>query len=186
MTDSQIILNGYEKKQIIEQNLNKCPICEQKLSISYLIILLQGQGRNFENETEEAITRMTNYCNTICFNCLKKFENENFIEVEHNKKKKMIKLNVIINKYCLKEAKKNIMNNNNFENELENGIDYSDAQHCICLPCFKKIKIKRTKKISEENYKVVGCNICGFNHLISDKEWNKYHKSDVCCKCSIF
>ena len=186
MTDSQIILNGYEKKQIIEQNLNKCPICEQKLSISYLITLLQEQGRNFENETEEAITRMTNYCNTICFNCLKKFENENFIEVEHNKKKKMIKLNVIINKYCLKEAKKNIMNNNNFENELENGIDYSDAQHCICLPCFKKIKIKRTKKISEENYKVVGCNICGFNHLISDKEWNKYHKSDVCCKCSIF
>ena len=186
MTDSQIILNGYEKKQIIEQNLNKCPICDQKISISYLILLLQEQGRNFENESEEAITRMTNYCNTICFHCQKKFDNENFVEVEHNKKKRMIKLNVIINKYCIKESKKNIMNNNNYENDLESGIDYSDAQHCICMSCYKKIKIKRVKKISEENFKVVGCNICGINHLINEKEWNKYYKSDVCCKCSIF
>ena len=74
---------------------------------------MQSQGRNFENENEEAITRMINYCNTICFNCEKKFENENDIEVEHNKKKIMIKLNVIINKHCLKEAKKNKINSEN-------------------------------------------------------------------------
>ena len=130
------------------------------------------------------MVRMGNYCNTICFNCLKKFENENVIEVEHNKKKKMIKLNIVINKHCISEAKKN--KNNNKENEFEYGIDYNDTPHCLCLPCFKKIKIKREKKIDGESYKVVGCNICGINHLIKDKDWNKYIKSDVCCKCEIF
>ena len=130
---------------------------------------------------------MANYCNTICFNCQKKFENENVVEVEHNQKKTMIKLNVIIDKHCLKEAKKNnIKNNNNYENEFEYGIDYNDTPHCICVPCFKKIKIKRIKQISEENYKVVGCNICGMNHLIKEKDWNKFIKNEVCCKCSIF
>ena len=183
ITDNQIILNGYEKKQIYEQNLDKCPICEQKININYLIMLLQGQGRIFESEIEEAITRMANYCNTICFNCEKKFDNENNIEVEHNKKKKLIKLNVIINKHCLKEAKKNNINN---DNEFENGIDYNDTQHCLCFSCYKKIKIKRIKEIKEENYKVVQCNICRVNHLIKEKEWNKYIKNDVCCKCNIF
>ena len=184
ITDNQIILNGYEKKQLYEQDINKCPICDQKINLDYLILLLQGQGRNFESESEEAMVRMGNYCNTICFNCLKKFENENVIEVEHNKKKKMIKLNVVINKHCISEAKKN--KNNNKENEFEYGIDYNDTPHCLCLPCFKKIKIKREKKIDGESYKVVGCNICGINHLIKDKDWNKYIKSDVCCKCEIF
>ena len=186
ITDNQIILNGYEKKQLSEQNLDVCPICQQKISLSYLLILLQSQGRNFENENEEAITRMINYCNTICFNCEKKFENENDIEVEHNKKKIMIKLNVIINKHCLKEAKKNKINSENYENEFENGIDYCETQHRLCVPCYKKIKIKRIKEINKENYKVVGCNICGVNHLISEKEWNKSMKNDVCCKCNIF
>ena len=65
ITDNQIILNGYEKKQLSEQNLDVCPICQQKISLSYLLILLQSQGRNFENENEEAITRMINYCNTV-------------------------------------------------------------------------------------------------------------------------
>ena len=173
---------GYEKKQLYEQDINKCPICDQKINLNYLILLLQGQGRNFESESEEAMVRMGNYCNTICFNCLKKFENENVIEVEHNKKKKMIKLNVVINKHCISEAKKN--KNNNKENEF--GIDYNDTPHCLCLPCFKKIKIKREKKIDGESYKGVGCNICGINHLIKDKDWNKFIKSDVCCKCEIF
>lgn len=179
ITDNQIILNGYEKKQLSEQNLDVCPICQQKISLSYLLILLQSQGRNFENENEEAITRMINYCNTICFNCEKKFENENDIEVEHNKKKIMIKLNVIINKHCLKEAKKNKINSENYENEFENGIDYSETQHRLCAPCYKKIKIKRIKEINKENYKVVGCNICGVNHLISEKEWNKIGRAHV-------
>jgi hypothetical protein len=188
ITNNQIILNGYEKKQLYEQDLDKCPLCEQKISLNYLIMLLQNQGRNFENENEEAITRMRNYCNNICFNCLKKFENENNIEVEHNKKKNIIKLNVIINKHCLKEAKKNKnkINNQNYEPEFENGIDYNDTHHCLCVQCYKKIKIKRIKKISEENFKVVECNICGVNHLISEKEWNKVIKSDVCCKCNVF
>ena len=183
ITDSQIILNGYEKKLLYEQNLDKCPICEQKVSINYLIMLLQEQGRNFENEIEEAIIRMANYCNTTCFNCEKKFENENFVEVEHNKKRIFLKLNVMINKHCLKDVKNKNINN---EIELQNGIDYNDSQHCICMPCYKKIKIKRTKVIQEVNYKVVGCNICGINHLIKESEWNKYNKSDVCCKCFIF
>ena len=188
ITNNQIILNGYEKKQLYEQDLDKCPLCEQKISLNYLIMLLQNQGRNFENENDEAITRMRNYCNNICFNCLKKFENENNIEVEHNKKKNIIKLNVIINKHCLKEAKKNKnkINNQNYEPEFENGIDYNDTHHCLCVQCYKKIKIKRIKKISEENFKVVECNICGVNHLISEKEWNKVIKSDVCCKCNVF
>ena len=186
ITKSQIILNGYEKKQLFEQDLDKCPLCEQKISLNYLIMLLQTQGRNFENETEEATIRMRDYCNSICFNCLKKFENENNIEVEHNKMKNKIKLNVTINKHCIKEAKKNKIINQNYENEFENGIDYNDTQHCLCAQCYKKIKIKRIKKISEENFKVVECNICGVNHLISEKEWNKVIKSDVCCKCNVF
>ena len=186
ITDNQIILNGYEKKLLYEQNLDKCPICEQKISINYLIMLLQEQGRNFESEIEEAIIRMANYCNIICFNCQKKFDNENLIEVEHNKNKRIIKLNVIINKHCLKEAKNNNINNDNFGNELEYGIDYNDSQHCICLACYKKIKIKRIKEIKEEKYKVVGCNICRINHLIKERDWNKYSKDGVCCKCYIF
>ena len=186
ITKSQIILNGYEKKQLFEQDLDKCPLCEQKISLNYLIMLLQTQGRNFENETEEAIIRMRDYCNSICFNCLKKFENENNIEVEHNKMKNKIKLNVTINKHCIKEAKKNKIINQNYENEFENGIDYNDTQHCLCAQCYKKIKIKRIKKINEENFKVVLCNICGVNHLINEKDWNKIIKSDVCCKCNIF
>ena len=187
ITNHQIILNGYEKKQLYEEKNDKCPMCGQRISLNYLLLLLQGQGRNFENENEEATIRMANYCNTICFNCQKKFENENVVEVEHNQKKTMIKLNVIIDKHCLKEAKKNnIKNNNNYENEFEYGIDYNDTPHCICVPCFKKIKIKRIKQISEENYKVVGCNICGMNHLIKEKDWNKFIKNEVCCKCSIF
>ena len=188
ITNSQIILNGYEKKQLYEQDLDKCPLCEQKISLSYLIMLLQTQGRNFENETEEAITRMSNYCQTICFNCLQKYGNEDNIEVEHNKNKKMIKLNVQINKHLIKEAKKNKNKNKdeNYENEYENGIDYNDAQHCLCIPCYKKVKIKRTKKLNEENYNVVGCNICGVNHLINIKDWNRVVKNDVCCKCDIF
>ena len=186
ITKSQIILNGYEKKQLFEQDLDKCPLCEQKISLNYLIMLLQTQGRNFENETEEATIRMRDYCNSICFNCLKKFENENNIEVEHNKKKNKIKLNVTINKHCIKEAKKNKIINQNYENEFENGIDYNDTQHCLCAQCYKKIKIKRIKKINEENFKVVLCNICGVNHLINEKDWNKIIKSDVCCKCNIF
>ena len=149
-------------------------------------MLLQTQGRNFENETEEATIRMRDYCNSICFNCLKKFENENNIEVEHNKMKNKIKLNVTINKHCIKEAKKNKIINQNYENEFENGIDYNDTQHCLCAQCYKKIKIKRIKKINEENFKVVLCNICGVNHLINEKDWNKIIKSDVCCKCNIF
>ena len=188
ITNNQIILNGYEKKQLYEQDLDKCPLCEQKISLSYLIMLLQTQGRNFENETEEAITRMSNYCQTICFNCLQKYGNEDNIEVEHNKNKKMIKLNVQINKHLIKEAKKNKNKNKdeNYENEYENGIDYNDAQHCLCIPCYKKVKIKRTKKLNEENYNVVGCNICGVNHLINIKDWNRVVKNDVCCKCDIF
>ena len=186
ITNNQIILNGYEKKQLYEQDLDKCPLCEQKISLNYLIMLLQTQGRTFETEDEEAITRMRNYCNSMCFNCLKKFENENNIEVEHNKKKNIIKLNVIINKHCIKEAKKNKINIQNYEGEFENGIDYNDTHHCICAQCYKKIKIKRIKKINEENYKVVECNICGINHLISEKEWNKVIKNDVCCKCIVF
>ena len=186
ITKSQIILNGYEKKQLFEQDLDKCPLCEQKISLNYLIMLLQTQGRNFENETEEATIRMRDYCNSICFNCLKKFENENNIEVEHNKMKNKIKLNVTINKHCIKEAKKNKIINQNYENEFENGIDYNDTQHCLCAQCYKKIKIKRIKKINEENFKVVLCNICGVNHLINEKDWNKIIKSDVCCKCNIF
>ena len=186
ITKSQIILNGYEKKQLFEQDLDKCPLCEQKISLNYIIMLLQTQGRNFENETEEATIRMRDYCNSICFNCLKKFENENNIEVEHNKMKNKIKLNVTINKHCIKEAKKNKIINQNYENEFENGIDYNDTQHCLCAQCYKKIKIKRIKKINEENFKVVLCNICGVNHLINEKDWNKIIKSDVCCKCNIF
>ena len=43
---------------------------------------------------------------------------------------------MVLNKYCLKEAKKN----NNNENEIEKGIDYNDIQHVLCYGCYKKIK----------------------------------------------
>ena len=79
-----------------------------------------------------------------------------------------------------------IKDRKNYENEYENGIDYNDAPHCLCIPCYKKVKIKRTKKLNEENYNVVGCNICGVNHLINIKDWNRVIKNDVCCKCDIF
>ena len=182
ITSGQIILNGYEKKDLNNKNKIVCPICDQKLDLNFLIMLLQSQGRNFENEYNEAILRMESYCQNICFNCLKKFSNENSIEVEHNKNKERLIINVVINKYCLKEAKKN----NNNENEIEKGIDYNDIQHVLCYGCYKKIKIKRNKEISDIMYNVIGCNICGINHYISEKDWNKYNKHDVCCKCNIF
>ena len=45
----------------------------------------------------------------------------------------------------------------------------------------------RTKlRGAEVEYKVITCNICSFKHYFNMKDWDKWNKSDACCKCIIF
>ena len=48
---------------------------------------------------------------------------------------------------------------------------------CECVVCKEHSQLKKEEG-DGESYKVVGCNICGINHLIKDKDWNKYIKSE--------
>ena len=184
VTNKQIILNGYEKFQSYNNDENKCPICEQNLNSQNLVILLKEKGRNFEVEYGEAKIRMRNYIKTICFLCGKKFDNDKSLEVSHNARRDLFSLSVMINKHCIKDSKKNIDNIVNIEKEKD--IDYSDTNHVICLSCYKKNKGVKVKKIENLQYKVLNCNICGIRHYISEKEWDKWNKHEVCCKCYIF
>ena len=183
ITNKQIILNGYEKMKLYNNDDNKCPICDQKLNSQYLALLLEGKGRDFEMEYNEAKIRMKNYIKTICFLCEKKFENHKSLEVEHNSKKEFFSLKVMINKHCINDTKKII---DNFNSEKEKEIDYCDSNHVVCLSCFKKNKTVKIKEIDNIQYKVFICNICGIRHYISVKEWDKWNKHEVCCKCNIF
>ena len=182
ITNDQIILNGYEKLQSSMEDTNKCPLCKKSLNLDYLVMLLKNKGRNFEIEYNEAKIRMKNYCKTLCFGCEKKITNGKSLEVSHNSKREMLQVNVMINKHCFKDSKKI----KNIDFEEENGIDYTDSPHIICFGCYKKNKNAKTKSIDEVEYKVITCNICGIRHYVSMKDWDKWHKSDVCCKCNIF
>ena len=182
ITNDQIILNGYEKLQSSMEDTNKCPLCKKSLNLDYLVMLLKNKGRNFEIEYNEAKIRMKNYCKTLCFGCEKKITNGKSLEVSHNSKREMLQVNVMINKHCFKDSKKI----KNIDFEEENGIDYTDSPHIVCFGCYKKNKNAKTKSIDEVEYKVITCNICGIRHYVSMKDWDKWHKSDVCCKCNIF
>ena len=103
---------------------------------------------------------MNNYCKTMCFDCTKKFTNEKSLEVGHNSKKEILRLNVMINKHCLKDLKKNIGE----DLDIVPGLDYSESQHVICYDCYKKNKDAKIKRINEVEYKVITCNICSFKH----------------------
>ena len=182
ITNNQIILNGYEKTQLSMNDTDKCPLCEKNLNLSFLVMQFEERGRNFEAEYNEAKVRMRNYCKTICYNCEKKFTNEKSLEVSHNSRRDMLQINVMINKHCLKDLKKN--NENNIE--MEKGIDYNDSLHVICLDCYKKDKNEKIKTIKEIEYKVIICNICGIKHYVNMRDWDRWKKNDVCCKCNIF
>ena len=184
LTDNQIILNGYEKNELYNNDSIKCPICDKNINLQNLIMLLEERGREFEEEYNEAKIRMKNYIKTLCFICKKKFENEKSLEVPHNSRRDLIHLNVMINKHCFKDYKKN--NDKNYDVEKENEIDYSNITHVICFNCYKKNKNSKIKEIDNVEYKVFSCNICGIRHYIKVKEWDKWNKHEVCCKCNIF
>jgi hypothetical protein len=150
-------------------------------------MLFEEKGKDFGNEYNNAKIRMKNYCKTICFICEKKFDNEKSLEVSHNSKKDLFQINVMINKHCIKKGKINeIINNDENDYEKENEIDYCDTPHIVCFDCYKKNKGGKIKKIKEINYKVMMCSICGIQHYVSVKDWDRYNKNDVCCKCDIF
>ena len=184
-TNSHIILNGYEKYQLVKNDNDKCPICQKQLNLQNIIMLLEERGREFETEFKDAKIRMANYIKTLCFICEKKFENGKSLEVSHNSKRELLKINVMINMHCIKDSKRNneIDNNNNFEKDQD--IDYSDNTHVVCLNCYKKNKNAKIKQIQNIQYKVFICQICGIRHYISAKEWDKWSKNDACCKCTI-
>ena len=184
ITDNQIILNGYEKSELYNNDASKCPICDKSLNLQNIIMLLEERGRDFENEYNEAKIRMKNYVKTLCFICKKEFENEKSLEVPHNSRRELFHLNVMINKHCFKDSKKN--NDKNLDIEKQNEIDYSNITHVICFSCYKKNKNSKMKEIDNVEYKVFTCNICGIRHYISVKEWDKWNKHEVCCKCYIF
>ena len=186
VTDNKIILNGYEKLQLFSKGNGKCPQCNEIFNLQYLTILFEDKGKNFEEQYNNSKKRMKNYCKTICFICEKKFNNEKILEVSHNSKKELFQINVTINKHCIKRRKKiNEINNEN-DYERENEIDYSDTQHIICIECYKKNKGGKIKKMGEITYKEIMCNICGIQHYINLKEWDRLSKNDICCKCNIF
>ena len=182
ITNNKVILNGYEKSQLSNNNNDKCPLCEKNLNLHYLIMLFEEKGKNFEFEYNEAKIRMKNCCKTMCFDCLKKFSNEKSLEVSHNSQKLMLQIKVMINKHCFKDSKRNI--GDAIEEEYE--IDYSDVDHIVCLECFKRNRNKKIKRINDVEYKVIFCNICGIKHYSNMKEWDKWDRNDICCKCHIF
>ena len=89
----------------------------------------------------------------------------------------------MINKHCIKDSKKNNEIDNNYEKEKD--LDYSDNTHVVCLNCYKKNKNTKVKQIQNIQYKVLICQICGIRHYINVKEWDKWSKNEVCCKCTI-
>ena len=182
ITNNKVILNGYEKSQLSIDNNDKCPLCEKKLDLHYLVMLFEEKGRNFEFEYNEAKIRMKNYCKTMCFDCLKKFSNEKSLEVSHNSQKLMLQIKVMINKHCFKDSKRNY--GDRIEEEYE--IDYSDVDHIVCVECYKRNRNKKIKRINDVEYKVISCNICGIRHYSNMKEWDKWDRNDICCKCHIF
>ena len=182
ITEGQIILNGYEANNISTNDIDKCPDCDKKINLNNIVLLLEEKGRNFEVEYNEAKIRMNNYCKTMCLDCTKKFTNEKSLEVGHNSKKEILRLNVMINKHCLKDLKRNIGE----DLDIVPGLDYSESQHVICYDCYKKNKDAKIKRINEVEYKVITCNICSFKHYFNMKDWDKWNKSDACCKCIIF
>ena len=187
ITNSQLILNGYEKMQLLMDDNGKCPNCQKILNLQYLTMLFEEKGKDFGNEYNNAKKRMKNYCKTICLICEKKFNNEKSLEVSHNSKKDLFQINVMINKHCIKKGKINeIINNDENDYEKENEIDYSDTPHIVCFDCYKKNKGGKIKKIKDINYKVMMCSVCGIQHYVSVKEWDRYNKNDICCKCDIF
>ena len=182
ITNNQIVLNGYEKLQLINNDGDKCPFCQKKINLQYLIMQFEERGRDFENEYTEAKIRMKNYIKTMCFICNKKFKNEKSLEVSHNSKRELFLLNVMINKHCIREANNMI----NSDLEVQNEIDYFQTAHVICLSCYKKNKNCKVKEIQNVEYKTIICNICGIRHYISVNEWEKWNRNDVCCKCNLF
>ena len=182
ITNNRVILNGYEKSQLSNNNNDKCPLCEKKINLHYLVLLFEEKGRNFEFEYNEAKIRMKNYCKTMCFDCQKKFSNEKSLEVSHNSQKLILQIKVMINNHCFKDSKRNYGDGI----EEENGIDYSDVDHIVCLECYKKNRNKRVKRINDVEYKVIFCNICGIRHYSNMKEWDKWDRNEICCKCLIF
>ena len=187
ITNNEMILNGYEKMQLLLNDSGKCPNCQKMLNLQYLTMLFEERGKEFGNEYNNAKKRMKNYCKTMCFICEKKFNNEKSLEVSHNSKKDLLQINVMINKHCIKKSKINeIINNDENDYEKENEIDYCDTPHIICFDCYKKNKGGKVKKIREIQYKVMMCNICGIQHYVSVKDWERWNKNDVCCKCEIF
>lgn len=182
ITNNLIILNGYEKSQLSNNNNDKCPLCEKSLNLNYLVMLFEGKGRNFEFEYNEAKIRMKNCCKTTCFDCLKKFSNEKSLEVSHNSQKLILQIKVMINKHCFKDSRRN--NPDGIEELYE--IDYSDVDHVVCLECYKRNRNKKIKRINDIEYKVIFCNICGIRHYSNMKEWDKWDKNDICCKCNIY
>jgi hypothetical protein len=182
ITEGQVILNGYEAIQLSINDIDKCPYCEKNINLNNIALLLEEKGRNFEAEYNEAKIRMNNYCKTMCFDCTQKFSNEKSLEVGHNSKKEMLQINVMINKHCLKDLKRNIGD----DLEIVPGLDYSESPHVICYNCYKKNKNAKTKMINEVEYKVITCNICSVRHYFNMKDWDKWNKNDVCCKCIIF
>ena len=190
ITKNQMILNGYEKMKLLLNDSGRCPKCQKTLNMQYLTMLFEGMGKEFGNEYDEAKKRMQILCKTLCFICEKKLKDENNLEVPNKAKKKynLYKLNVMINKHCIKKNKINeILNNDNGDDyEKENEIDYCDAPHIICTDCYKKNRVGKIKNISEIEYKVMQCNICGIQHYVSVKEWDRWNKNEVCCRCNIF
>ena len=184
ITNNQIILNGYEKLKLFSEDGNKCPFCQNKINLQNLIMQFEERGRNFENEYNEAKIRMKNYIKTQCFICEKKFDNGKRLEVTHNSKRELLLLNVMINKFCIKDMKTEL--NNNADIELENEIDYCQTPHIICLNCYRKNKNAKIKEIRNIEYKLIMCNICGIRHYINFKDWEKWNRNDTCCKCNIF
>ena len=181
ITNDNFILNGYEKMKLVDEDKAKCPICEQKINLQYLILLFEQRGRDFEVEYIAAKERMKKYCQTLCFLCLKEFSNENSLEVPNNIKKKLFQIKVMINKYSLK-----VIKNNKNKNDQEEGIDYSNTTHVVCFDCHKKNKNVEVSNIDNKRYKIFICNICGNRHLVYEKDWDKWYKSDICCKCNIY
>ena len=165
-TKNKLILNVYEKTKL-EKKKFECPLCLKKLDIDKFYFIIRKNGINLENYYNEAIQRLKNICQKKCLNCLKKIS-----KIEVHKIKKYIKFNI---KTFIEGEK------------LESDLDHCSDIHLICYNCHKMInKNKREIKNEGNIYKRIICNICNIEHYVDIKEWNKFKKTNYCCKCLIF
>ena len=165
VTNNYIILNGYEKNNIEEENC----ICDKIFDLNEGLKLIEVD----KIYNRKAIERMIEIINNQCFICQKNIEQK--IDVPSNKNNnKNYEISIIIPNSFIK-------------GKIEN-LDYINDKHFICTNCYKKeTQNKKLSYFTYENkeYIKLFCQLCNIFHLIDKVTWKKICPK-TSCGCNIF